>query len=92
MSVTNDRGREGKQLLFSHREKATTKGEPADSLKTVHTVYAIMSLRTLPLLYLNLGGEMMYVLDQRLHAQKVDGAKRAKGQFRVVGIFSPGNL
>ena len=40
-----------------------------------------MASRTLPLLYLNLGGEMMYVLDQRLVAQKVDGAKAAKGQL-----------
>jgi hypothetical protein len=39
----------------------------------------VMSSRTLPLLYLNLGGEMMYVLDQRLVAQKVPGAKAAKG-------------
>ena len=42
-----------------------------------------MASRTLPLLYLNLGGEMMYVLDQRLVAQKVDGAKAAKGQIRI---------
>ena len=43
-----------------------------------------MASRTLPLLYLNLGGEMMYVLDQRLVAQNVDGAKAAKGQiYRV---------
>ncbi len=28
-----------------------------------------MSERTLPLLFLNLGGEMLYVLDQRLKAQ-----------------------
>uniref|UniRef100_A0A8B9JKC8 Organic solute carrier partner 1a n=1 Tax=Astyanax mexicanus TaxID=7994 RepID=A0A8B9JKC8_ASTMX len=28
-----------------------------------------MSLRTLPLLVLNMGGEMLYILDQRLRAQ-----------------------
>ena len=28
-----------------------------------------MCERTLPLLFLNLGGEMLYVLDQRLKAQ-----------------------
>ena len=39
-----------------------------------------MSLRTLPLLYLNLGGEMMYVLDQRLMAQNVPGNKAVKGK------------
>ncbi len=37
-----------------------------------------MSLRTLPLLYLNLGGEMLYVLDQRLAAQNVNGPKAVK--------------
>ncbi len=42
-----------------------------------------MSLRTLPLLYLNLGGEMMYVLDQRLSAQSVPAAKSAKGKMQV---------
>ncbi|EEC05981.1 oxidored-nitro domain-containing protein isoform, putative [Ixodes scapularis] len=30
-----------------------------------------MSLRVLPLLYINLGGEMMYILNQRLKAQKI---------------------
>ncbi len=39
-----------------------------------------MALRTLPLLYLNLGGEMMYVLDQRLMAQNVDPEKSSKGK------------
>ncbi len=46
-----------------------------------------MSLRTLPLLYLNLGGEMMYVLDQRLVAQQVQPAKGAKGEGQH--SFSP---
>ncbi|XP_064204838.1 protein OSCP1a isoform X2 [Anguilla rostrata] len=38
-----------------------------------------MSLRTLPLLFINLGGEMLYILDQRLQAQNiaVDKAKKA---------------
>ncbi len=40
-----------------------------------------MAFRTLPLLYLNLGGEMMYVLDQRLVAQQVPQAKSAKGEL-----------
>ena len=38
-----------------------------------------MALRTLPLLYLNLGGEMLYVLDQRLTAQNISGPKSVKG-------------
>ncbi|XP_061111524.1 protein OSCP1a [Conger conger] len=37
-----------------------------------------MSLRTLPLLFINLGGEMLYILDQRLQAQNIpiDKAKK----------------
>ncbi|XP_029419003.1 protein OSCP1 isoform X2 [Nannospalax galili] len=37
-----------------------------------------MSVRTLPLLFLNLGGEMLYVLDQRLRAQNIPGDKARK--------------
>ncbi|XP_007518099.1 protein OSCP1 isoform X1 [Erinaceus europaeus] len=37
-----------------------------------------MSLRTLPLLFLNLGGEMLYILDQRLRAQNIPGDKARK--------------
>ncbi|XP_053101640.1 protein OSCP1 isoform X2 [Hemicordylus capensis] len=37
-----------------------------------------MSLRTLPLLFLNLGGEMLYILDQRLRAQSIPGEKARK--------------
>ena len=38
-----------------------------------------MSLKTLPVLFLNLGGEMMYILDQRLNAQKIPSEKAKKG-------------
>jgi len=34
----------------------------------------------LPLLYLNLGGEMMYIIDQRLIAQKIAPDKSSKGK------------
>nr|XP_031539902.1 protein OSCP1 isoform X2 [Vicugna pacos] len=37
-----------------------------------------MSVRTLPLLFLNLGGEMLYILDQRLRAQNIPGDKARK--------------
>ncbi|XP_042201441.1 protein OSCP1 isoform X2 [Callorhinchus milii] len=37
-----------------------------------------MSLRTLPLLFVNLGGEMLYILDQRLRAQNIPGDKARK--------------
>ncbi|GFS17505.1 protein OSCP1 [Elysia marginata] len=37
-----------------------------------------MSLKTLPLLFINLGGEMMYILDQRLRAQNIPTEKSKK--------------
>lgn len=40
-----------------------------------------MSLKTLPVLFLNLGGEMMYILDQRLRAQSIPEEKAKKGKF-----------
>ena len=39
-----------------------------------------MSLRTLPILFLNLGGEMLYILDQRLRAQSIPDEKARKGK------------
>ncbi|KAF4081672.1 hypothetical protein AMELA_G00163850 [Ameiurus melas] len=38
-----------------------------------------MSLRTLPLLIINLGGEMLYILDQRLRARNESDEKIQKG-------------
>ncbi|XP_069478733.1 protein OSCP1 isoform X1 [Ambystoma mexicanum] len=40
-----------------------------------------MSLRTLPLLFINLGGEMLYILDQRLRAQSIPGDKARKDEW-----------
>ncbi|XP_066573859.1 protein OSCP1 [Amia ocellicauda] len=37
-----------------------------------------MSMRTLPLLFINLGGEMLYILDQRLRAQNIPADKAKK--------------
>ncbi|XP_068125160.1 protein OSCP1 isoform X2 [Hyperolius riggenbachi] len=37
-----------------------------------------MSLRTLPVLFINLGGEMLYILDQRLRAQNIPPDKAKK--------------
>lgn len=37
-----------------------------------------MSLRTMPMIVLNMGSEMLYILNQRLHAQKIAGAKRQR--------------
>ena len=39
-----------------------------------------MSTNTLPILFLNLGGEMLYILDQRLRAQSIPQEKAQKGE------------
>lgn len=46
-----------------------------------------MSLKTLPLLYLNMGGEMVYILDQRLKAQNVKKEKSTKVLADIVGTM-----
>ncbi|XP_066125729.1 protein OSCP1 isoform X1 [Saccopteryx bilineata] len=43
-----------------------------------------MSMRTLPLLFLNLGGEMLYILDQRLRAQNIPGDKARRDEWTEV--------
>ncbi|KAJ6663371.1 hypothetical protein lerEdw1_009450 [Lerista edwardsae] len=43
-----------------------------------------MSMRTLPLLFVNLGGEMLYILDQRLRAQSIPGEKAHKDEWTDV--------
>nr|KAF6383105.1 organic solute carrier partner 1 [Pipistrellus kuhlii] len=43
-----------------------------------------MSVRTLPLLFLNLGGEMLYILDQRLRAQNIPGDKARRVLHDIV--------
>lgn len=40
-----------------------------------------MSLHSTPILYLNMGGEMLYVLRQRLKAQKIEVDKTIQGDF-----------
>lgn len=39
-----------------------------------------MSTHSTPILYLNMGGEMLYVLRQRLKAQKIDVDKTIQGE------------
>ena len=51
-----------------------------------------MSMRTLPLLFLNLGGEMLYILDQRLRAQNIPGDKARKGERLPARTASPDPL
>eukprot|EP00794_Sanderia_malayensis_P000619 gene619-1282_t len=46
-----------------------------------------MSLKTLPILFLNLGGEMMYILDQRLRAQNIPAEKSKKVMHDIVGTM-----
>ncbi|XP_077976868.1 protein OSCP1-like [Glandiceps talaboti] len=46
-----------------------------------------MSLRTLPLLFINLGGEMLYILDQRLRAQNIPSDKSKKVMHDIIGTM-----
>ncbi|KAF7236278.1 Protein OSCP1, partial [Varanus komodoensis] len=46
-----------------------------------------MSLRTLPLLVLNLGGEMLYIVDQRLRAQSIPGDKARQAYWFVCSSY-----
>lgn len=46
-----------------------------------------MSRKTLPILFLNLGGEMMYILDQRLRAQNIPKEKSRKVMHDIVGTM-----
>ncbi len=46
-----------------------------------------MSLRTMPLLFVNMGGEMCYILDQRLQAQSVKSDKSGKVLTDIVGTM-----
>lgn len=43
-----------------------------------------MSERALPVLFLNLAGEMLYVLDQRLYAQKIASEKGKKSKIHFL--------
>ncbi|ESP03137.1 hypothetical protein LOTGIDRAFT_224648 [Lottia gigantea] len=46
-----------------------------------------MSMKTLPLLFINLGGEMVYILDQRLRAQNIPDSKAAKVLHDIVSTM-----
>ncbi|KAL4233856.1 Protein oscp1 [Mactra antiquata] len=46
-----------------------------------------MSQQTLPLLFINLGGEMVYILDQRLRAQSVSEEKAKKVLHDIVSTM-----
>lgn len=38
-----------------------------------------MSLKSFPIIFINMGGEMVYILDQRLSAQEIVDQKAVKG-------------
>ena len=42
-----------------------------------------MAHRTMPILYLNLCGEMLYIIDQRLIDTKTDPEKQIKGKVHI---------
>ena len=42
-----------------------------------------MAHRTMPILYLNLCGEMIYIIDQRLIDTKADPEKQLKGMVNI---------
>jgi len=41
-----------------------------------------MSLKSFPIIFFNMGGEMVYILDQRLSAQEIVDQKAVKGYQR----------
>uniref|UniRef100_A0A8C4WXP2 Organic solute carrier partner 1 n=1 Tax=Eptatretus burgeri TaxID=7764 RepID=A0A8C4WXP2_EPTBU len=46
-----------------------------------------MASRSLPLLFINLGGEMLYILEQRLQAQGIPGDKATKVLHDIIGAM-----
>lgn len=47
-----------------------------------------MSLRTLPLVFVNLGGEMLYILNQRLRAHNTSEDNSEKGIGNIQASFA----
>ena len=43
-----------------------------------------MSREAFPVLYFNLGGEMIYIVEQRLTAQSIDTSKADKGLYAFI--------
>lgn len=50
------------------------------------------SLSTMPMLIVNMGAEMIYVLDQRLKAQNIPHDKSTKGEYVVWRVCLSGWL
>ncbi|XP_037082097.1 protein OSCP1-like [Pollicipes pollicipes] len=51
-----------------------------------------MSLKAMPLLFLNMGGEMIYILDQRLKAQDIHQGKAEKVLDDILGLMYTGRF
>lgn len=45
-----------------------------------------MAQRTLPVLFINLGGEMMYILEARLRAQAIERGRAAKVDNKAIAV------
>ena len=73
--------------------QATSAGVAASSVYlarqaglTLLSSAAGMAQRTLPVLFINLGGEMMYILEARLRAQAIERGRAAKVKFRAIAV------
>lgn len=45
------------------------------------------AMLAMPLLVMNMGGEMVYILEQRLHAQNIPVEKSRKGDARMTFVW-----
>jgi hypothetical protein len=59
--------------MFWDWQRKVTGSTKVQNKKKMCSVYSV------PLLFLNLGGEMMYILNQRLNAQRIPKDKATKG-------------
>lgn len=47
------------------------------------SIILIMSLKSFPIIFINMAGEMVYILEQRLTAQEINDQKATKGIFKI---------
>ncbi|KAJ8314695.1 hypothetical protein KUTeg_006845 [Tegillarca granosa] len=57
------------------------------SIDSIFINFLKMSFKTLPLLFINLGGEMVYILDQRLRAQNIPDEKSKKVLHDIIATM-----
>lgn len=70
----------------------TTWSSSTRSNRSISKEASNMSYKTLPLLFINLGGEMIYILDQRLRAQNIPNEKSRKGEWFPLPVLRNFNL